>query len=197
MASSLNRDISLQVFAQTLLLGHILISSFFGPIYIYRADPKTINNKLLVGYQGWYVIRHQHTNCPTWEPQLLSPSPCLKRVIRPALLPATGTNSHSGSPVQEMVQQYTLITMAGCIGLTNQFQTEAALNSISFPMCLTTRPRSSIQLLDSLSRAVNQQSSSRPATRERCTAISNGWRSMALMVPSSNDLALKSKVMMD
>lgn len=87
--------------------------------------------------------------------------------------------------------------MVGCIGLTSQFQTEAALNSISFPMCLTTRPRSSIQLLASLSLTANQQSSSRPATRERSSAISNGWRSMALMVPSFNDLALKFKVTAD
>ena len=87
--------------------------------------------------------------------------------------------------------------MVGCIGLTSQFQTEAALNLISFPMCLTTRPRSSIQLLASLSLTVSQQNSSRPATRERFSVISNGWPSMALMVPSFNDLAPKFKVIAD
>jgi hypothetical protein len=61
-------------FHSDLHLEYILIS--FCPIYIYRADPKTITNKLLVGYQGWYVIHHQHTDYPRGSHNCSFPPSC-------------------------------------------------------------------------------------------------------------------------
>jgi hypothetical protein len=137
-----------------------------------RANPKTIQDKFLVGYQGWCV--QASLRC--------------KLVGRPGFIIAferlwsglksrtdDGTHilslvlniSFTGSPVMEMASPWILITMGGCTGLINRSQMVDAPIQIYGQMYLSTPHPSCTLPQVSKTEMENKCFSSPRATRRR------------------------------
>jgi hypothetical protein len=91
----------------------------------HRANPKTIQDKFLVGYQGWCVQPSFRCNLGVF----FRPSASVVVYLNVAVIRMDDgvshvlrTHSFAGSPAMEMVNPSTLTTTDGCTGSINRSQ---------------------------------------------------------------------------
>lgn len=141
-------------------------------ITLNRANPKTIQDKFLVGYQGWCVqafLRCKLVGHPSfiiaferlWS-GLKSRTDVGTHILSLAL-----NISFTGSPVMEMASPWILITMGGCTGLINRSKTVDTPIQIYGQMYLSTPHPSCTLPQVSKTEMANKCFSSPHATRRR------------------------------